>query len=691
MTSPADTPTSRASRRSLRPRRVDALDGLRTIAVLLVAAYHLSVPGFHGGFLGVDVFFVLSGFLITTLLLREVSRRGRIDLVQFWQRRVLRLMPAALIVIGAVLVWAMVWAAPYRRSSIGADAVWSLLYVGNWRFISTSSYFADDGTRSPLQHVWSLAVEEQFYLAWPLLLGLLVLLVLGRHRPSATPLDSSERSERTTLRKRRMSAATLVVALLISVASAVALAVLYDPQAPDRAYMGTDTKAFEPLIGAGAAALMLRPGLRAWVTSHAQVLIALGGLGMIAGVATLGGVAAPSPTYFRGGAVLFALACAVLVAATSVADRRHGLTLVLGSTPLAYLGRISYGIYLWHWPLAVWIVQGHGFSPRRAALAFALTLVLASLSYHLVELPIRTGRLPRLPAWRTFVPAGTSIAVGIVVAALLGGSPLNRIVPAVAAGSGGGNEASVVAIGDSVIQRLMPALATAGEKRGVTVLNAARGGCPAIGVDIMTSAGTVQGDGSCGAAVPQLQDETIRRAQPGTVLWWSRYELQDRPKPGGGVLKAGTPAFWNAQRTALKAAVERLTATGAHLVIVETDRIGDGIDTRCSPQKCDPFLDRLRNHDDIREEWNRILRAEAATDPRVSVIGVDDLYCRDSGNPCDDSTPIRTDPDNPFSPADGAGYARPDGAHFSKATMPAMAADLLDRVTQTSRAAYGRS
>lgn len=673
---PADFAMSH--RRDGRPLRLGSLDGLRTVAVFLVVAFHVNVPGMSGGYLGVDVFFVLSGFLITSLLLREVGDRGRIDLGRFWTRRLLRLMPASLLVIFTVVVWGIFVAEPYRRPALGADALWSLLYVGNWRFINSTGYFADDGTSSPLLHVWSLAVEEQFYLAWPLLLTLAFALILPGHPrvpdPStgiSRPWDSSERFE-AHARRRRMATTTLVLAIALGAVSAWLLTWWFQPSAPDRAYMGTDSKVFEPLLGAATAAVMLRPRLRARVARHAQALMVIGLAGIVAGVVILGG---PNPFYFTGGAVVFAVLTAVLIAAATVAESRRGLSLLLGSAPMAYLGRISYGIYLWHWPLAVWILDGQGFSPRRAAVVVALTVVAAAASYHLIETPIRTGRLSRVRPLRV-VPIGVTALAGCLVAtATLGGTPLSRAMPAVAAQEG--DASTVVVVGDSVIRRLLPAIAPAGEQRGVTVLGAARGGCPAIGVVALDGYGMPIAEGRCGRTVPAEQKRVIEEADPGLVIWWSRYELADRLGPDGERLHAGTGAFWKAQRTDLARAIDRLTANGAHLVLVETDRIGVGLGSRCTPGSCDPFLVRLRDKNDLREKWNEILRERAQSDPRVDVISMDDLYCRDEVNPCDDRLPIAAHGEH--SAPNGAGVARPDGSHFSKAAMPAVADELLDR------------
>ncbi|GAB47857.1 acyltransferase family protein [Mobilicoccus pelagius] len=675
--------------------RVDSLDGLRTIAVLLVVAFHLRVPGFSGGYLGVDVFFVLSGFLITTLLLRELSATGRIDLGRFWARRALRLMPAVLLVILAVVVWATTLAPPFRRPSIGADALWSLLYVGNWRFIGSAGYFTDDGTSSPLLHVWSLAVEEQFYVVWPLLLGLVGAFAWHRAAaataPAGRPLDSSSRVEGDRRRRQAVVLAAGVTALVLTAASAVGLWWLYDPAAPERAYMGTDTKIFEPLVGAVAAALMTRARVQRVVVRHHVGLMVAGLVGLGVGVATLGG---PAPAYFAGGAVAFSIACAVLVAAATAGGNGDVVARTLGLAPLAYLGRISYGIYLWHWPLTVWLAPETGFDVLRAALVATGAVLLASLSYHLVEVPVRTGVLTRLAPIRLLPVAAGSIASVLVLSTFLGGTAVSRLnplsgsLPAAAA-----ERSTVLVVGDSVARRLTPALSEAGTARGLTVVEAARGGCPALTVPALGSDGRLLADGACADQVRATQDAAVTTYDPGIVLWWSRYELADRLGDDGRVLRAGTPEFWAAQRASFLADSARLTSRGATLVVVLTDRPGVGLASRCTPGRCDPFLHRLWFEDDLRRRWNDLVTEVAARDARIRVVGIDDVYCRDAAVPCDDRLPTgppvpapETPQVHPTLPAPVTTLlARPDGSHFSPAAAPAVAGPLLDRAAAAAR------
>jgi len=251
--------------------RIPALDGVRAVAVLVFMAFHVHTPGFSAGLLGVDAFFVLSGFLITGLLLRDVSVYGRIRLANFWSRRVRRLVPAVLVMVTGVVTWGAFFAPVYQLDALRTDITATLLDVANWRFISSSSYFTGDGVTSPLEHTWSLAVEEQFYLLWPLLLTLAVLVIRRRYRARGRPIGAS---------------VIRVVAILSAVGVAIStglLAWFYDPSAPERAYMGTDARAFEPLLGALLACLATSERFRTTVRRYAGSAIVLGLAGLALG------------------------------------------------------------------------------------------------------------------------------------------------------------------------------------------------------------------------------------------------------------------------------------------------------------------------------------------------------------------------------------------------------------------------
>lgn len=277
--------------------RLDALDGIRTIAVFLVVFFHVSMPRMAAGYIGVDIFFVLSGYLITGGLIRQLRDKQHISLAEFWARRIKRLMPAALLVIIVVLLWAYFTQPLFRQSTISTDSWWTVFYLANWRFIDSASYFASDGTTSPLLHMWSLAVEEQFYLGWPLLMALAGLLIWRRGRRDA---DAGKRAVRVAG----------VAALIVCVVSGALLWFWYQPDAPERAYMGTDSKAFEPMLGALLAMLVSNERIKAWATKWARLLIWGGGLTMAGLFLVLDG---PPPLYFTGGAVLFSLATGLFI------------------------------------------------------------------------------------------------------------------------------------------------------------------------------------------------------------------------------------------------------------------------------------------------------------------------------------------------------------------------------------------
>lgn len=660
------SPRSAADVRPDHHGRLDALDGLRTIAVFLVVFFHVSAPRMAAGFIGVDLFFVLSGYLITSGLIRELRGKGRIDLVRFWSRRIKRLMPAALLTIGTVLVVTIATAPRFQWRQIGADAWWSLLYVANWRFIGSASYFADDGVEKPLLHLWSLAVEEQFYLLWPLLLGLVAVAVGLLMRIRRLP------DER---RRNLVTAAALVVAALILTASVIALAALWRPDAPDRAYMGTDTKAFEPLLGALVACLVAFEPVRRLATRFATP-IAVGGTALAAAAFAVSD--GPAPIYFHGAALAFCVGGAGMIVGAAFDERGTWFSRMLAWGPVAYLGRISYGIYLWHWPYAVWLGAAHSFSWEKAALVVALTVATAAASYHVVEMPIRRGAVADwLGRWRTFVAAAAAMVLVAAGASLLGGTPLQPVVDELLP-KPRTDPRVVMFVGDSVPQRSMPYLATAGKPLGLSVVNATAGGCTPLSVDVKISDDPATGVIACDK-VSGIMADGLTQYAPGVVVWWSRYELADRllpdpARPSGApkiVLAAGTPEFWAAQQSRLEQQIDLLTRDGAVLVFVETDRPGVGMSSRCTPTDCHPFLRRLVEQDEIRQQWNSLVRTVVAGDPRTRVIRIDDVYCRDQAVPCDDVWNGAT--------------VRPDGTHFSAAGGELMAGPLMTRVQAANR------
>jgi peptidoglycan/LPS O-acetylase OafA/YrhL len=353
------------------------LDGLRALAVAGVVLYHAGVSWMPGGFLGVDVFFVLSGYLITSLLLAEHRRQGSVGFKAFWLRRARRLLPAVLLVVFVCLLAASTIARDDLTRTRG-DALASLVYLTNWHLIAAShSYFNAFGRPSLLQHLWSLAVEEQFYLLWPLiLLGSLKL--VGRRY-------------------------TVLLTVVLALSSTALMWGLYNPdQDPSRVYYGTDTRASTLLVGALLAFAWPLGGFRDEVSRRAaRVLDGVGCVALLAVLAFFVRVQDYDPWMYRGGFLLLALCTAVLIAV--VVHPASLLGRALGTRTLRWIGVRSYGIYLWHWPVMMLTRPGIDV-PWRGTLVIlaqiALTIALAALSYRYVEMPVRSGSAQRrLRAW----------------------------------------------------------------------------------------------------------------------------------------------------------------------------------------------------------------------------------------------------------------------------------------------------
>ena len=363
------------------------VEGLRGIAILFVLLFHADLAPLAGGFVGVDVFFVISGFLITGLLLRERERTGRIGLASFYARRVRRLMPAALVAVAVILPAAAAVLAPLDRPAVALDGAAAALSFANVRFaVAGGDYFASMTSPSPFLHFWSLSVEEQFYLVWP------VLLLLGAR----------------SRRPRAGAAITLGVVLVVSLAASIGAT----EAAPSWAFYMLPTRAWQlstgGLLAIGAVALARAPGLP---------MAALGWAGLV------GVLAAPilidSATAYPGVAALLPTAgAAALIAA---GERRRSPARLLAVGPLRFLGRISYSLYLWHWPILVLpaVAVGAVLEPGVRVGLVAVSIVVATLSWACIEEPFRRGgwSLSLRPA-RTMAFAAAALAF---VVALAGG------------------------------------------------------------------------------------------------------------------------------------------------------------------------------------------------------------------------------------------------------------------------------
>ncbi|MFI7673184.1 acyltransferase family protein [Actinophytocola sp. NPDC049390] len=346
-----------------RGEHVPALDGLRGVAILGVLLFHTGhLPG---GFLGVDLFFALSGYLITDLLLREVEADGTVSLAAFWGRRVRRLLPAlaTMLVVVTVLVW-LVASRDVVRTTL-TDGPWVQLNLLNWHLLAESAgYWERFGSARVFEHLWSIAVEEQFYLMWPVLV-----LIIAR----------------CGWRADRWVATTALVA---SAGSLLLMITLVSSTDPSRVYTGTDTRAFSLLLGAVAATRQARALLARMTGRVAGAVLAF----LAAGIGVLWWLAdgVRSPWLFTGGLFAHSLAAALLVGLCARAPHTVVAT-VLSRQPLRWLGLISYSLYLWHWPVSVLLSEqwpALGAWPR-TALVCAVSIGLAALSKYLVEDPVR--------------------------------------------------------------------------------------------------------------------------------------------------------------------------------------------------------------------------------------------------------------------------------------------------------------
>jgi peptidoglycan/LPS O-acetylase OafA/YrhL len=370
-----------------RIEHVPAIDGLRGVALLGVLAFHAN-GALRGGYLGVDLFFVLSGYLITRLLLAEHGATGRVALWSFWVRRARRLFPALLALMPAIGLYAHFIATPTELAGIRADAVATLAYVANWHAIlSQRSYWELFLAPSPLEHTWSLAIEEQFYLVWPLI----VVVVL-----------------------RRFGARGLfVVALSLAVLSMLAMAALFDPARTMRVYYGTDTRAAAILAGAAFACVRPSAPLTGGVTSR---LLDVSGVFALAGLAWVwSSIDGRDFLLYRGGFWL-AEALSLVLLACAIAPRQGVVARLLSFAPLRALGLVSYGAYLWHWPvnLVLTAERCHVHGLALHALRAAVTLGIAALSYRFLEQPIRRRGLP-FGAPRVVVPLAFATACLVVM------------------------------------------------------------------------------------------------------------------------------------------------------------------------------------------------------------------------------------------------------------------------------------
>ena len=572
------------------------------------------MPWARGGFLGVDAFFVLSGFLITSLLLVEYRAKGRIAFTAFWARRGRRLLPALFLMLIGVGVYAVAFAKPDELNRLRADALTTIGYVANWRPVfSGESYFDQFSVPSPLRHTWSLAIEEQWYAMWPLLLFVML------------------RFRRGSLR------AALAMSLAMAAGSALLMALLFQPlHDPSRVFYGTDTRAQSLLVGALLAMLLLE---RAPVRSVSGRVMLQGGA--VLSVLFLGFVWAragdDSVLLYRGGFLVLGMAVAVVIAA-SVQPGAGVVGRVLALPPLRGLGLISYGVYLWHWPVYLMLTPDRtGLNDYPLfALRVATTLGVAIASYHFLETPVRRGAFKRWKASWTLAPAAAGCVAVALILVTRGGAPTFAVptaasselpptapapvatapapvataqplvattpalnvtaAPPIATPLATPTPAApvrVLIIGDSVAVTLSDGLERAQGEWDLAVWDQSVLGCGLVGADAKLFQGKWIDQGTeCGDWRARWQSD-VDTFKPDVVLVlsgaWDTYDMS----VDGRALEFGAPEADARALAGLEQAVDVLSSRGATVILLTTpypekrDLAVDGRTNRVDPKRVD--------------------------------------------------------------------------------------------------------
>ena len=601
----------------------------------LVLVGHGGIPGVAGGFIGVDVFFVLSGFLITSLLIDELTRTGRINLSGFWIRRGRRLLPALVMMVLAVAAAHELFP-PSATAGLRDDAVAAFFWAANWRFVARETdYFSQGGAPSPLQHAWSLGVEEQYYAVWPVLLAAIAVLLAVRAR---------RRGGRATVGGVRV--AVVVLAVAGAAASASAVAMLTSEATRDRVYFGTDTRAQALLVGAGAAALLVGdwPALMSgWSVIGDRFGRAAATLLPVTGLAVLGWVihhASGAADEFRAGLFTVVAVASILVIAPVALHQTGLVARILSVWPLVWLGTISYGVYLWHWPVFL-ILNGArtGWAgPNLFAARCGVTIAIAAMSWWVIEQPVRRWRPTRVPLLPLGAAAsGTAVALtvlvvpagdrlptggidrphGVAVAAAVASAPsAAERIPRPAAGLDPHRPRTVSVFGDSIARTLMDYLPAT---PGYHFVDHTIVGCSIVRAGPYSYSGkTLDQRAECDGWPARWARQIARDRPDAVVLIIGRWETVNRVNEGRWT-HIGDPTFDAYLAAELSRALDVLGSTEARLVVatVPYSRYGEKPDGTPYPEDEPGRVD----------TWNALLRRVAAGRPNVALLDLNKKLC----------------------------------------------------------------
>jgi peptidoglycan/LPS O-acetylase OafA/YrhL len=691
--------------------------------VLVLIAFHTGLSSVPGGFYGVDAFFVLSGYLITTLLITEWAATGTIRLRRFWAGRARRLLPALFLLVAAIGVFMAIAPRLLATPHIISDALSTVFYVSNWFSIHNGiSYFATTAAPSPLLHTWSLAIEEQFYLLWPL--AVLAVLTLGTRKvrelggrrtraerrhlkvQSVRVLDGGHvtlvprAAERdATWTQRRRLHLLFGVASFGALGSALWMAVLAPDGYTTRAYYGTDTRAQALLVGAAIAT-----GLVVWKEGAAterfrQFGAVIGVVGLV-GTAVLWGLANQNSVFAFSGGFLVASLLAGLMVLGAVVEQRGPAVWLLELRPVAWMGRISYGVYLWYWPVLL-VMSGNrlhwGVYPLFLA-RVAVTVTIAALSNRFVELPIRRGALP---SWRSLVaaPLGAAGAIGLVCVSTLvpvGAAPLQgsstlpqpgpaapaapndlpgAMIPAVPAPTTTDPSTApvkVLFVGDSIAGSLAVGMAQYEANDNIQIVNEGIPGCSlSMNQMIRVLFYTLPPGSPCDPNNPDALfaqwQKWVDAYNPDVVVYVARGETFDQEHDGQW-MNLGEPSFDSYVEQRYRQAVDILGSRGAAVVLATSPYYSSGTSPAGTPWPEDA-ASRVQID-------NQIIRKVASTETTISGHQV---YVFDLN--------LVVSPDHQYAASIGGVNLRcSDGVHFSRSGGVFVGLQLLPDLAELGRA-----